>query len=323
MIQSNQVKLRYGKKLDGTPVYGSLTDMTGGKLPVLDASAKSFTVTADADVHVLASGEFPVGNLYVDGTSYEAINGGVPVASVPAIGTAGLDKVIVGDRTVNIVRILDVNNDEVVVNTSAVAGVKDAKLVYGLVQSSSTDGAPIDDTNMQLSFVVLDDATSAFVAYTLPAGDYKFQATRMYTVGTASKADKLSTYISGGMIGGLALDEVLTLVEAEHGVASFEFTAEVTVVDPTTLSIVFVDATTAKLMVDGAEVTTVTKAQDARKTFKTVNAGKYASFEGVSLEINGTRVSPVNTAIVDNDSFSFVVPADFMFYIGSDIVASW
>jgi len=303
MITSNQIKTRLGKDLAGVPHYDNLQTLITGKLPVESAKTSTFVLAADADVKTLATGEYEAGNVYIDGTTFEGINGGVIAATVAALGTADLAVVELGGRPVSLVKILDAGNDDALKIEKQSGSLKTIKMIYGLVQTDLTEGAAIVDDKTQLSFVTYDDVAGKFEAYTLPKGTYKFQTNTMFNMGSAAAADKLEGIFSAGQnIAGYSYEELAPIMSDVHGNATIKFDKEHQLTGKK-VKVVFTD-NTATAFKDSADValTGAQFQQTDRDTLKfdAVNdIGKTLVNYAVDLSFNGVGIEPAMAKIVD------------------------
>jgi hypothetical protein len=303
LVNDRQVKTRLGKKVaDGSVVYSTLNKIVGSTIPVLDTEGIiSFTLGADADVKLLAAGEFPSGNVYIDGTSYEGINGGVACATVAgALGTNEATANNVGGRIVNMVRILDAENDEPLQVEFEAGKLKNAKYVFGMLQTDIAEGQATAADHIQVSFVVYDDTAGAFTAYAIKAGDYKFEPVRMYNLGTVSEVNRLGAILSGNLgLGGVALDELDELLAPQAGYTALTIDAE-TELDGTKITCNITGATTTEWKDTAGDVLTGTATQSGVKTFGAASVGGVAYVkEGVVVTYNGTEVPVDNVTIKD------------------------
>jgi len=329
IIKDTQVKTRLGKKADGSVVYSQLNKIVVTTIPVLDREGiVGFNLAADADVKLLAAGEFPAGNVFIDGSTYEGINGGVAAATLA--GTLGTNETTannVGGRIVNMVRILDSQNDEPMQIEFEAGDLKNAKYVYGMLQTDIAEGQPTDADHIQVSFVVYDDDQNKFVAYTLPAGDYKFEPVRMYNLGTASEVNRLGSILSGNIgLGGVALDELDELLDARKGYTAITADAEQEL-DGTKITVDITGATTTEFKDSAGTALTGTMTQSGAKVFGTDSVGQVAyTVESVIVSLNGVEV-PVDDVKVTSQTQLEIELVNSMFgttiYQGDRIEVRW
>ena len=306
-INDKQVKTRLGKKLDGTPAYSDLSKIVVSQLPTLDKDNRvTLTLAGTVDVKILSAGEFPAGNVFINGSSYEGINGGFACATVAgALGTAETTQNQIGGRVVNCVRILDAGHDEPLKVEYEGGKLTEAKYVFGLIQTTIGEGQPTVADQAQVSFVVYDDATDAFKAHPIEAGTYYFEPVKMYNVGTASEVNRLGAILSGEQgLGGVGLDELSELFAGVNGFSSCVMNTE-QLLDSAVVSVNITGVATtewkdsAGVALDGALT------QEGRKIYAPASATKKAyTSERMSVTYNGVELPIEKCTIVDTTTMT-------------------
>ena len=289
MVQSNQVSHYAGLKQDGTVELVSSDDIFDTKIARLSTSSSTFTLAATVDNHTLVAGEYNNASpLYVDGTSNKSLNNGTAAAHIAALGANSLTGLVLGSNTINLVTILNDQNDELL--------NEDGAEVKGLLQTNKTDGVIPSDSELQLSFVVYDDDSSAFVAYSLPAGTYSYSEVSVISLAYASKLGVLGSLISGGL-GALSREEILNLMALSNrkNYINFKLTGNYEL--PDAVIKIGNDAATVTLKDSADTDIPATATQDVLKAFIQTVAGPtgLAHIDGALVFVNGVQV-PVRKA---------------------------
>jgi len=310
-VNSSQIRTRHGLQVSGTPIYGELDTVLNAKRVISNYKDNlAITLGGDADNLALASGKYPTGKVFVDGSTYEAINGGIPVEIVAALGTASsnittiagremLGKLYTKDGTV-----ATNSYDEVLIDELDGDGnVIGRKEVFVSIQATGlTDGADTADNALQLSFLIFDDANGVFKTQTVPAGDYYYSYNKVYTLNTLSEAGLLGANLYGNDVGGFALDELYPMDTVEHGYMEGSITAEATL--PANKTIVFKND--GKLYdTDDTEIGTYSKT--AFPKINTSDVGGDFGAVGLFANYNGVDMLSSTGNVIAKDSFSIVL----------------
>ena len=308
MINTNQVKTRLGQTVAGTPIYGNLQDIIIPKKPI-KAEEITFNLGADANLISLNGSSLPAGNIYIDGTTYEGVNGGV-ISVAGTDGTHTATTVEVGGRVANISRLLDENDDEVIDKVLDSTGkVEKRRFVYGLISSSVTEGGATADDKVQVNFVAWDDTNHQFEAVTVKQqNNLKLNMNRAYNTGTIASAEKAGLLGVDYDIGGYAQDELLDLQENEPMFYELTVDTEATLQSDKKIVITIgADATASSVAdsagnpISGTDVQTETvifETGDIGKTIYELNGG-IVSYNGVLVQASMVTVKATNQIEAD------------------------
>ena len=307
MINSGQVKTKYGNKKDGTPMYGNLQGLITPEIPI-QSDEVEFTLGADSNQVSLSGASLPSGSIYVDGSFYEGINGGI-ICSSGAIGTHSTNTLLVGGRVANISIILSTEDDELIdIVLSATGKVEKRRYIYGLWDTDLTDGDSVLDNKIQLNFVAWDDTTHLLESITIKSGTYKTNANRAYNQGTLAEAKKHGVVLTAYTIGGYAQDELLDLAEDKPMIVEGTLTAEATLqADKKVLITIGSDATGSGLTDSGGgaiastiyqKETIVFEASDINKTIYEVVGGQIV-FNDTIVKASNSIIKTANIIEVD------------------------
>ena len=289
MINDKQIKIRLGKNQAGTPQYGDLGDMVTPEIPTQGALVD---VGLGADAQHLVFATAPTGNIYLDGSTYEGINGGVACATV-TIGTPTTATVSVGGRFGNMNRLLDENDDEVLDLTEDATGkVIKRRHVYALWGTDLAEGDTITDSHTQVSFVSWDDTTDTLELVTVPSGNYKANVTAVYNSGTIAIAKKLGNIKGDFDLGGYTQDDLLDLTEQHPMELTIEIDTETDLqADQTVIITLGADATNSSFADSAGNVISGTKTQEEVLIFDAGDIGKpIYGLNGGILSFNGVLV---------------------------------
>lgn len=215
-LQDNCIAVKLPNTKAGETKYSTLDIAMNKKILVPANTRVAFNLGADADNAAVTVNK----KAYVDGSTFEAVSGGLPVAN----GT-GLTELVSGGVTINQVRLFDNNNDEVLIHSTGDANVED-KRVYGFLRHTAGDGEDVADVT--IDFGIWSDTNEQFEAYTLPAGDYKVELLAVYTLATAAEMGVMERIGSGKSIGEYATPTVKVPVTKYAKVA---ITSDVTLTD--------------------------------------------------------------------------------------------
>jgi hypothetical protein len=289
MINDRQVKIRLGKDKKGTPRYGNLGDMIISEIPT-QGDLVDIGLGADAQHLVFATA--PTGNIYLDGSTYEGINGGIACATV-TIGTPSTATVNVGGRFGNMTRLLDKEDDEVLDLTENSTGkVIKRRYVYALWGTDLAEGEAITNSHLQVSFVAWDDTTDTLELVTVPAGDYKANVTAVYNSGTIAIAKRLGNIKTDFDLGGYTQDDLLDLTEQHPMELTIELDAEADLqADQTIIITLGKDAANSSFADSAGNIISGTKSQEEVLIFDTTDIGKpIYGINGGILSFNGVLV---------------------------------
>jgi hypothetical protein len=299
MFNSNQVKTRLGTKVDGTPAYGNLQDIITPVTPVMGEPI-SFSLSADGNLYPITG---VTGAVYIDGTHYEAIDGGY-IAVTGTDGTHTTNTAEVGGRVANISRVIDENDDEVIdIVLDETGKVEKRRFVYGLVSSSLGDGEAVADNKLQFNFVAWNDETQSFEAVDIKAGDYKCSLNQAYNNGTLAIAQKNGAVLSAYDVGGYAQDELLDLQDNKPMLYELVVDTEAQLQDDNTIIFTIGADNSASNIADtsgnelsGTDVqveTVIFASEDVGKTVYELNGG--------IVTYNGAIVQPTLVTVEDTN----------------------
>ena len=328
-VNDNQVRTRLGVNKAGTPVYSNLNKLVTSKVATATSTVYSFSLANDASFAVLQSGQYPAVPVYENGGFYEEINGALATAKLSSLGSFADTALTFGDKKVNLFEVLDVENDEVLKVVREDGSIKDVKYVYALLQTDLSGGTVASDGHIQLSFVVLDDASDSLVEYTLPAGNYKYQPTLVYNLATLAEGGFLDTLLEGGgtnLFGDLALDEIIPLLKPPRGYTSLKLSSDhvlpankkviITLVSESDQT--FTDTTGANIV--GTETRLGAKEFDASLVgSKLYDAGGKAMLNGVTIPNDLVSITDTRTVEINLSESIF----SNLLYLGDRIELEW
>jgi len=311
-INSSQIRTRHGVKVNGSVIYGQLDSILNAKVfTTKKENNVSFTLGADADVFELGTNK-PTGEYYIDGSTYEAINGGIAVEPINGLGTASNNITVVASQPMIGKLYTKDGNDEVLIETKDTDGiVVGKKLVYVSIQADQNstnvaDGNTIGDDETQITFLTIDDAQKKLVPTVIPSGDYQFSYNNIWTMNTlTTSSGGFSGWGDVDDIGSFALDELFPQATIEHGYLEGVITDDVA--NKSDNTIIFKDD--GKLYnTDNAEIGTWTgafpkiKGNDVGNNFGT--KGLFADYNGVAIKQSGSTMSATDQLDVVLDSIS-------------------
>jgi len=310
-INSSQVRTRHGLKVGGTPVYGELDTVLNAKRVISNYKDNiAITLGVDSDNLALASGKYPTGNVFVDGSTYEAINGGTPVEIVSSLGTASSNittiagREMIGKLYTKDSTVATNSYDEVLIDdVDGDGNIIGKKEVFVSIQATGlTDGDATADSTLQLSFLIFDDTSGAFKTQIVPVGDYYYSYNKVYTLNTLSEAGLLGANLYGNDVGGFALDELYPMDTVEHGYMEGSITAEITL--PSNKTVVFKND--GKLYdTDGVAIGTYNKT--AFPNINTSDIGNDFGTVGLFSNYNGVDMLSSLCTVVAKDEFNVVI----------------
>jgi len=325
-INAYSVRIRHGKKLvDGKPVYGNLQKVMECSVPTIDnALGARVTLTTSSEVDVQLLDNPPTGKVFIDGSTYEAITGGLACTTVAgSLGTNETTTNEVGGRIVNMVKILDSDKDEQLEIQYEAGELTTAKYVYGLLQTTIGDGQDTQANQIQVSFVIYDDTTDSLTSVTIPAGTYYFQPVRMYTLATSAEANRLASMLAGdGTLGGVGLEELKELLSTPAGFTQLRVDSEMTL-DSSVITIAITGATSTEWKDSAGATISGAATQSGRKVFSAdsinelayVKEGVTVRYNGVAIPIDNVKVKDTTTIEVDlkdSNTMNFLFEGDIL-----------
>jgi hypothetical protein len=291
MIQDAQVEIKLGVDKSGNPHYANMTETITPKVPILGDSLE-FSLSADTNRYTIENA--PSKDCYIDGTYYEAINGGLICAS-DTIGNHSLKQNAVGGRVGNLSIVYNSEDDEVIDLIKDDTGkVLKRRLVHALWSSDHSDGEPVQDNRVQLSFVAWDDENHLLEAVEIPSGDYKVYWNEAYNKGTLAVAQKEGRVLENYRLGGFAEDELLDLQEPHPFYVEATSNSDQAIKDDRVILVnVGVDSTATSLTDSDGNTLDFTIGQLENVSFLTSDINK-TLFEvsGANITYNGVLVPP-------------------------------
>jgi len=179
---NNAAVLHLPRLVDGTRITLTGEELFNTREVHMLPTAKTITVAADTDVHILGAGEYmntsPIYEQAIETNG--SLDGGlaVNILTDAEAGSFNADTATIGGTPTNIAVILDGNGDELLLpNGDQVFGIIGIKgSVIG------TNRLPVDDS-MQLSFAVKNGGV--ITAVTIAAGNYSYYMPVVYSWATA------------------------------------------------------------------------------------------------------------------------------------------
>jgi len=312
MVNSSQIRTRHGVKVNGSVIYGQLDNILNAKVFTTKKENNiSFTLGADADVFELGATK-PIGEYYIDGSTYEAINGGIAVEPVNGLGVASNNITVVSSQPMIGKLYTKDGNDEVLVETKDNNGdVVGKKLVYVSIQADQNnanvaDGNTIGDNEAQITFLIFDDTQKKLVPTVIPSGDYQFNYNNIWTLNTlTASSGSFSGWGDTDDIGSFALDELFPQATIEHGYIEGVITDDV--VNKPNNTVIFKDD--GKLYnTDNTQIGTWVgafpkiKGNDVGNNFGT--KGLFADYNGVGIKQSSSTMTATDQLDVVLDGIS-------------------
>ena len=295
MLQDNQVQIKLGTKKDGTPQYGNLTNLITPLVPIKDTEKVDIALGADSDQFTISTA--PAGNIYLDGSCYESINGGF-IATNGRIGVANTDTVKVGERIANISVLYDDKNDEVIYleKDPATDEVIGRKIVHALLSTDLADGDATSNNHLQLSFVIYDDNSNALKNVEIEAGNYKVFLNKAYNRGTLALAQEGGNVLHDFDLGGYAEDELLDLNKPVPFYVTAKINSDTNIPTDNIVKVVIgADAGNTHLEDSGGNTIDATISQLETVVFTDIGKTFYESIQGVCFF--GVHIPPLDCTI--------------------------